>query len=82
MKAGTGRRTWFAIIRTLSPSSRTAYVASSIASSGVCMGTTAAGVIRCAYGLNISAFIRLTARDTARRISSSGLLTQKSPSEV
>ena len=46
-----------------------------MASCGVCTGTTAAGVMRCAYGRNISAFIRFTARDTARRSSSSGFDT-------
>ena len=48
----------------------------------VMTGTTAAGVMRCLYGLNISAFMRLTARETPRRISSSGLPTKKRPSEV
>ena len=73
--AGTGRRTWLAIMMTLSPSSRTAYVASSIASAGVCTGTTAAGVMRSLNGANISAFMRFTARATARRSSSSGFDT-------
>src|SRR5213596_907417 len=52
----------------------TAYVASSMASSGVYTGTTAAGAMRSLYGANISAFIRFTARETPRRICASALL--------
>src|SRR5438034_11790110 len=60
-----GRFTWLEIMMTLKPRSFTAYVASSMASSGVYTGTTAAGAMRSLYGANISAFIRFGARDAA-----------------
>ena len=53
--AGTGRRMRPPIITTLKPSWRDANSSSSIASSGVCIGMIAAGMIRSLNGRNWSA---------------------------
>ena len=60
-------------IATLAPSCLTQNSSSSIASSGVNIGITAAGVRRSPSLPKYSAVTRLKPRQTARRVSSSGM---------
>ena len=66
-------------ITALSPSSTTAWSSSARASSGVCIGITAAGVMRSANGAKVSAEYVLNARQVARRSPSSATRTAPRP---
>src|SRR5579872_4762714 len=69
----TGRGTIERSDATFNPSSLTAYSSASIASSGVWVGMTAAGVKRSENSAKYSAQKVLKARHVARRVSASGI---------
>ena len=66
-------------IPTFAPSSRVTYSSSAMASSGVCIGMIAAGVIRSPRLWKASAVTMLCARITARRVASSWIRGRRSP---
>ena len=66
-------------MQALAPSSRVTYSSSAMASSGVCMGMIAAGVIRSPRLRKASAVTTLCARITARRVASSPIRGRRRP---
>src|SRR5581483_11314165 len=70
---GIGRRTPLPNMHTLLPSCLVTNSSSSIASSGVCTGITAAGVRRSSSPLKESAVTTLKPRMTARRVAASAM---------
>ena len=64
---------------TFAPSSRVTYSSSAMASSGVCIGMIAAGVMRSLNLPKASAVTTLWARITARRVASSLMRGMRSP---
>ena len=76
---GTGRGITLPNIATLKPSWRVLCSSSAIASSGVCIGMIAAGVIRSPRFWKASAVTMLCARTTARRVASSLMRGTRNP---